>query len=163
MAEPVATHSFLHRGRRLVTHFCRRLSNCFALRNLYSITSSALSKIDCGTVRPRALTVLRLTTISNLLGNCTGRSPGFAPRRMRSTYKAARRQRSALSTPYKTKPPSLAPTSLLFQPKPACDRSTVSHHGAASQAEGDIGGAPCPTEGGEPRADRWLRGSCLAC
>jgi hypothetical protein len=51
----------------------------------YSITSSARSKIDCGTVRSSALAVLRLTTISNFTGNCTGRSPGFAPRRMRST------------------------------------------------------------------------------
>ena len=51
----------------------------------HSITSSARSKIDCGTARPSALAVLRLTTISNLVGNCTGRSPGFAPRRMRST------------------------------------------------------------------------------
>src|SRR5262249_4335666 len=49
------------------------------------ITSSAVSRIDCGTVSPRALAVLRFTTISNFVGNCTGRSPGFAPRRMRST------------------------------------------------------------------------------
>jgi hypothetical protein len=41
--------------------------------------------IDGGTARPRALAVLRFTTISNLVGNCTGRSPGFAPRRMQST------------------------------------------------------------------------------
>jgi hypothetical protein len=48
----------------------------------YSITSSACSRIDCGTVKPSALAVLRFTTISNLVGNGTGRSPGFAPRRM---------------------------------------------------------------------------------
>src|SRR6516165_6133208 len=51
----------------------------------HSIASSALSRIDCGTVRPSALAVLRFTAISNFVGNCTGRSPGFAPRRMRST------------------------------------------------------------------------------
>src|SRR6266566_6300061 len=51
----------------------------------YSITSSARSRIDGGTARPSALAVLRFTTISNFVGNCTGRSPGFAPRRMRST------------------------------------------------------------------------------
>jgi hypothetical protein len=28
---------------------------------------------------------LRFGTISNFVGNCTGRLPGFAPRRMRST------------------------------------------------------------------------------
>jgi len=51
----------------------------------HSITSSARSRIDCGTARPRALAVLRLTTISNLVGTSTGSSVGFAPRRMRST------------------------------------------------------------------------------
>src|SRR6516165_1861068 len=65
----------------------------------HSITSSARSKIDCGTVRPSALAVLRFTAISNLVGSCTGRSPGFSPRRMRSTYEAARRKRSTWSGP----------------------------------------------------------------
>ena len=35
---------------------------------LYSITSSARSKIDCGTLSPSALAVLRLRTISNFVG-----------------------------------------------------------------------------------------------
>src|SRR5262249_14044369 len=60
----------------------------------YSITSSARSRIGSGTARPSALAVLRLTAISNFVGNCTGRSPGFSPRRMRSTYEAARREMS---------------------------------------------------------------------
>src|SRR5262249_40832860 len=51
----------------------------------HSITSVARSMIDGGTARPSALAVLRVTTISNLVGNGTGRSPGFSPRRMRST------------------------------------------------------------------------------
>jgi hypothetical protein len=34
----------------------------------HSITSSALSKIDCGTVSPSAFAVLRFTAISNLVG-----------------------------------------------------------------------------------------------
>src|SRR5262249_17332109 len=52
----------------------------------HSMASSARSsRIDWGTVRPSALAVLRLTTISIFVGSCTGRSPGFAPRRMRST------------------------------------------------------------------------------
>ena len=38
-----------------------------------------------GTSRPSALAVLRLMTSSNLVGSCTGSSPGLAPRRMRST------------------------------------------------------------------------------
>ena len=40
----------------------------------------------CGGIsRPSALAVLRLITISNLVGACTGRSAGFSPLRMRST------------------------------------------------------------------------------
>ena len=51
----------------------------------HSITSSARSSIVSGTVRPSALAVLRFTIISYFTGSCTGRSPGFSPRRMRST------------------------------------------------------------------------------
>jgi len=42
--------------------------NFLALQT-YSMTSSARSKIDCGTVRPSDLAVLRFTTISNFVGN----------------------------------------------------------------------------------------------
>ena len=49
----------------------------------YSITSSARSRIDGGMASPSALAVLRFTAVSNFTGNCTGRSPGFSPRRMR--------------------------------------------------------------------------------
>jgi hypothetical protein len=35
----------------------------------YSITSSAISRTDGGTVRPRAFAVLRLTTIRYFIGN----------------------------------------------------------------------------------------------
>ena len=45
------------------------------LATIHSMTSSARSRIDCRTVRPSALAVLRFTAISNLVGNCTGRSP----------------------------------------------------------------------------------------
>ena len=40
----------------------------------------------CGDVRPRALAVLRLMTSSNFVGCSIGRSPGFAPLRILSTY-----------------------------------------------------------------------------
>src|SRR5262249_28112799 len=77
---------------------CRRRaaesSDEFASPN-HSITSSARSIIDGGMARPSAVAVLRFTTISNFVGNCTGRSPGFSPRRMRSTYEAARRKMSS--------------------------------------------------------------------
>jgi hypothetical protein len=48
----------------------------------HSITSSARTKINCGTVRPSALAVLRLTTSSNFVGCWTGRSDGLTPLRI---------------------------------------------------------------------------------
>src|SRR6266478_4730811 len=53
-----------------------------AIRLSYSITSSARARIDGGTVRPSALAVLRLTTSSNVVGCCTGKSAGLAPLRI---------------------------------------------------------------------------------
>jgi hypothetical protein len=65
----------------------------------YSITSSARASSAGGTSKPSAFAVLRLITSSNLVGCCTGRSPGLAPLRMRSTYDAAPRYMSTTSTP----------------------------------------------------------------
>src|SRR5262249_16893510 len=52
----------------------------------HSITSSARAISVVGTSRPSALAVLRFGTSSYLVGACTGRSAGFSPLRMRSTY-----------------------------------------------------------------------------
>jgi hypothetical protein len=52
---------------------------------LYSITSSARSRIEIGTSMPRALAVLKLITSSNFVGSSTGKSAGFIPR---STFPA---------------------------------------------------------------------------
>ena len=60
----------------------------------YWMISSARTRIDCGMVNPRALAVLRLRIISNFVGCSIGKSPGFAPFTIRSTYVAARRNRS---------------------------------------------------------------------
>jgi hypothetical protein len=54
-------------------------------KDRYSMTSSAAISKPGGTVKPSAFAVLRLTTVSYFVGVCTGRSAGFAPRRMRST------------------------------------------------------------------------------
>src|SRR6516165_9987506 len=62
----------------------------FHLRD-HSITSSARASTLAGISMPSAFAVLRLITSSYLVGACTGRSAGFAPLRMRSTYPAARR------------------------------------------------------------------------
>ena len=55
------------------------------LAALHTITSSARASSVCGTSRPSALAVVRLITRSNLVGCSTGRSAGFAPRRILST------------------------------------------------------------------------------
>jgi hypothetical protein len=47
----------------------------------YSITSSAVARSVGGTVRPSAFAVLTLMTIKYFVGNWTGSSDGFAPRR----------------------------------------------------------------------------------
>src|SRR5262249_36926610 len=67
------------------THCCRRRSSLLALRDSYSINSSALSRIDVGTSKPSALSVVILSTVSYFTDNWTGRSAGFSLLRMRST------------------------------------------------------------------------------
>jgi hypothetical protein len=45
----------------------------------HSMTSSARTSTELGTVIPSVFAVLRLITSSNLVGCSTGKSPGFAP------------------------------------------------------------------------------------
>jgi hypothetical protein len=54
------------------------------LKTFYSIASSAVASSEGGTSRSSILAVFKLTTSSNLVGNCTGRSAGFSPLRIRS-------------------------------------------------------------------------------
>src|SRR5262249_39275990 len=65
----------------------------------HSITSSALTISELGTIRPRAFAVFKLIASSNLVGSCTGRSAGLSPLRMRSVYAADCRNTSGRSTP----------------------------------------------------------------
>src|SRR6516164_7488954 len=51
----------------------------------YSITSSARASSAGGRGSPSAFAVLRLIASSYLVGNSTGRSPGFSPLRIRAT------------------------------------------------------------------------------
>src|SRR5262245_52722225 len=62
-------------------------------RAFYSI-NSASDNIDAGIVNPRALAVVRLMTKSKVVGCSMGSSLGFAPRKILSTYSAARRNRA---------------------------------------------------------------------
>src|SRR2546423_8107399 len=55
------------------------------LPSFHSITLSAATSSLSGTVRPSTLAVVRLMMKSNLVGCSTGRSLGFAPRRILST------------------------------------------------------------------------------
>src|SRR5262249_20827187 len=57
----------------------------------HSITSSAMESMLDGMTSPSALAVFRLMTNWYFVGACTGKSPGFSPLRMRSTYRAAPR------------------------------------------------------------------------
>src|ERR1700732_3911407 len=65
----------------------------------HSINSSARRRSGSGIVRPRSWAVVRLMTRSNLVGCSTGRSPGFAPRRILSTKSAVRRNISTKFAP----------------------------------------------------------------
>jgi hypothetical protein len=57
----------------------------------YSMIWFARPSTDGGIVRPSAFAVFRFITNSNLVGCSTGRSAGFAPLRILSTWAAARR------------------------------------------------------------------------
>src|SRR5215471_8916575 len=74
----------------------------------YSITWSARKRSDGGMVRPRALAVLRLMTRSNFVDCCTGRSAGFIPLKILSTYTAAPRYKSMKFGEYDINPPAAA-------------------------------------------------------
>jgi hypothetical protein len=64
---------------------CNKVRRQRACSAAYSITSSARASSEGGTVRPSAFAVLRLSTSSSFVGCWIGRSPGFAPLRMRPT------------------------------------------------------------------------------
>src|SRR6516164_6274493 len=87
-----------HDGHRLLRprrhRPCRRTTEQRdELAAFHSSTSSARASTVAGTSRPSALAAVRLMTSSNLVGCSTGMSPGFAPRRILSTYSAARRNK----------------------------------------------------------------------
>src|SRR6516162_10480884 len=85
---PRAAQESYHRHRRLLRARrerprCRAAEQRDEIAALHSITSSARASTVAGTSRPSALAVLRLMTVSYLVGACTGRSAGFSPLRMR--------------------------------------------------------------------------------
>ena len=66
---------------------------------LYSTTSSASEISLSVTASPSALAIFALIASSNFVGCATGRSAAFAPRRILSTYSAARRYISVKLAP----------------------------------------------------------------
>src|SRR5262249_25416888 len=88
-----ADHWYLLRPRRERPR-CRAADQRDELAAFHSITSSARASRVGGMSRPSALAVVMLTMRSNFVGCSIGRSPGFAPRRILSTYSAVRRNRS---------------------------------------------------------------------
>jgi hypothetical protein len=67
------------------SHLCHSQTYALEQSAPYSINWSAVASSVWGTVKPRALAVLRLMTSSNSVGCSIGRSAGFEPLRMRST------------------------------------------------------------------------------
>src|SRR5262249_25436280 len=106
--KPDHRHRRLLRARRERPRDYRAAEQRNEIAPPHSITSSASASSLSGTVRPSVFAVLRLTTNSYLVGACTGRSTGFAPLRMRSTYSAAGRDWLTRSGPYDISPPALA-------------------------------------------------------
>src|SRR6516165_1669346 len=74
----------------------------------HSITSSARASKVGGSSKPKALAVFRLTTNSNLVPCCTGRSAGFAPLRILSTKLAERYHMSLMLAEYENRQPASA-------------------------------------------------------
>src|SRR5262245_33532797 len=84
-----------HRHRRLLRSRRQRPRRRAAEQRderaaLHSMTSSARCCKNHGTSSPSAFAALRLMTSSNLTGRSTGKSAGFAPFKILSTYVAAR-------------------------------------------------------------------------
>src|SRR5262249_15322371 len=75
------------------------------LWSIYSITSSARASSVGGTVMPSALAVFILMTSWKRVGCSIGKSAGWAPLRILSTYTAALRKRSAYIAEYDISPP----------------------------------------------------------
>ena len=99
---------------------------------------------------PSAFAVLRLMTISYFVGACTGRSAGFSPLRMRSTYPAARRYGSIVSAPYACRPPS--------GQRNSTDRSQEACAAPRSQSAGDERWPiHCPSRSGHDRRSTRIR------
>ena len=83
--EPDHRHRRLLRARRERPRRRRAAEQRDELAAFHSITSSARSRNASGSLRPSALATVRLMISSNLVGCSTGRSPGFAPRKILST------------------------------------------------------------------------------
>src|SRR6516162_401043 len=79
-----APHPLLLRARRQRPRGRGAAEQRDEIATFHSSNPSARASTVSGTVRPSVLAVFRLTTSSNLVGCCTGKSDGFSPRKIRS-------------------------------------------------------------------------------
>ena len=79
----------------LISCFFTALFHAFCRVQNHLMTLSALTSTFGGIVSPICLAALRFITNSNFVGSSTGRSAGFVPFKILSTYTAARRYASA--------------------------------------------------------------------
>src|SRR6516165_8896040 len=98
----------LLRARHHRPHDRRTADQRDELAPSHSITSSARATSVGGTSKPKALAVFRLTTNSNLVPCCTGRSAGFAPLMILSTKLAERYHMSLMLAEYENRQPASA-------------------------------------------------------
>jgi hypothetical protein len=91
-----ANPTHLLRPRRERPRGSRTAKERDKLAAIHSITLSARNSIDSEIESPMAFAAFRLMTSSNFTACSTGRSPGLAPLRTRSTYVARRRHVSKM-------------------------------------------------------------------
>src|SRR5262249_38417217 len=78
---------------------CSLHSTLLTRPSFHLMTLSALASTFGGIVRPICFAAFKLITNSNFVGCSTGRSAGFAPFKILSTYVAARRNKSVMLGP----------------------------------------------------------------
>src|SRR5262249_13472167 len=96
------THPRTRRRMALCANFCREHVQQKARKKwprTYSISSSARASKAGGMMTPSAFAVLRLMTRKKRIGCSTGKSAGFAPLKILSTKRAARRKKSLPFSP----------------------------------------------------------------
>src|SRR5262245_37882362 len=101
LTEPQSVKSMVQRVRTVILFFMYSALSLDTRHwsSFHLITLSALANTFGGIVRPICLAALRLMMNSNFFGCSTGRSAGFLPFSILSTYVAERRNKSLMLAP----------------------------------------------------------------